>query len=120
MESNLSTIRSILRLSDEEIKEISNNPDKYAPLLRELQDKYASFKSILHDKLQLTSKYASYNYSIYELFMKAHDNAIIISGLKAEATMFGLDLGKNAMEKMERLLSKYLLIDPTYGVRDRS
>ncbi len=112
-------IKSILRLSDEEIREISSNPDEYSGLLRELEDQYTRFKTILHDKLELTSKYARYNYSTYELFMKAHDNAIIISGLKSEANMLGLDLGQNAMEKIERLLGKYLLIDPTYGVKER-
>ncbi len=70
-------------------------------------------------KLSLMSQYASLNYSIYDLFMSTHENAIIIGGLNAEAKIRGIDLGNDANQKIKRTLDRYLMIDPTYGVEER-
>ncbi|MCL4314550.1 MAG: hypothetical protein M1454_02330 [Candidatus Thermoplasmatota archaeon] len=117
--NDVAALKGILKLSEEEEREISDHPERFSEIIDSITREVRKHFDLTQQKLELMSRYASLNYSIYDLFMSAHDNAIVIGGLNAEAKMRGIDLGKDADEKIKIIMDRYLMIDPTYGVQER-
>ncbi|MCL4315122.1 MAG: hypothetical protein M1454_05305 [Candidatus Thermoplasmatota archaeon] len=107
-------LTGIVKLSDEEINEITSAMDTYSEVLQELIEVHTKFSQAFERKMQLDTRYASLNYKLYETFMEVHKNAIIISALRTELGIRGKDLGEEANSKISRILRKYLVIDKFY------
>ncbi|MCL5438133.1 MAG: hypothetical protein M1148_02930 [Candidatus Thermoplasmatota archaeon] len=108
---DLDNIFRIISFSDEEKEELIINQKEYEPLLEDLEKVVKEYNAVLGRKLKLDSKYASYNYKVYESFMETHKNAIILSGLFSEAKLKKLEVGKEAEQKINRILDGYLFLE---------
>lgn len=117
--NDVAVLKGILKLSEEEEQEISDHPEQFSEIIDSITREVRKHFDLTQKKLGLMSRYASLNYSIYDLFMSVHDNAIVIGGLNAEAKIRGIELGKDADEKIKIIMDRYLMFDPTYGVQER-
>jgi hypothetical protein len=117
--NDVAILSGILKLSAEEEREISQNPEEYGAVIDSIILEVKKNADLTQRKLSLMSQYASLNYSIYDLFMSTHENAIIIGALNAEAKIRGTELGNDADQKIKKILDRYLMIDPTFGVKER-
>ena len=104
----------ILRLENEEKKELLASGGRYDEEVARLLDSYRKYSELLERKLSLDSRYASLNYKLYETFMEVHKTTIIISALKSEVSIKKIELGGEAEDRIDRLLKKYLIIEKFY------
>ena len=111
---DLELASQILRIEGEERNELLASGGRYDEEAARLLEAYRKYSELLERKLSLDSKYASLNYKLYETFMEAHKNAIIISALKSEVSIKKIELGGEAEDRIDRLLKKYLIIEKFY------
>ncbi|MCL4328194.1 MAG: hypothetical protein M1151_00960 [Candidatus Thermoplasmatota archaeon] len=106
-----SRLKKILHLSAEEERELKENPGRYEDLVSRLMEAYEVSSGVLSERLKLESRYAILNFEIYQTFSEVHKNALVISALFSETKMKKLDLGKEAVDKINVILDRYLFVE---------
>ncbi len=103
-------LMQITGLSEEEYREIHENPEKYGASVNKLLETYKDYMKLVKTRSELESRIASLKYRHSEIFMEVHRNAIILSSLRSNIRLMGLSFDPDRLIRLNEILDEYLLI----------
>ncbi|MHB1492896.1 MAG: hypothetical protein ACYCSG_03345 [Thermoplasmataceae archaeon] len=107
---DITQLRNILFVSQDDQKELAENEAAYSELVDSLNEEHSRYLENIESISKLHSQFATINYDVHEKFMNTHKNAIVIKSYLAEIKMLGIPI-KFDLSEANHILDHYLLIN---------